>query len=704
MNNQYTLSLFVMISVTLGLVTVTPAVDKMTHGASFSYLGSLTASNGFHVLTFELGLEQIFENVNEHINRLHSIEQAPFFLNLSNYIQDTTITTRFALERSLKSVENLAKDILFDLSPQDKGHYIGKRGLFNAVGTTAEYLFGVATQSEIYQVTAALDYVNATTANVLSQVNLHATILNKLAPDVEALQSTVNSISHTLFEIANKVNTDQQTLMLTYEMLNADRLLSRLNSLSLGLRLMKIGQFAYEIISHEIFVESLLELETKGVQLLFSTDQRSVIYPHLAKIMPLPNPDNKNIRFAIVIPTNKVAATLDLFQLQTNYIFNSTMNVAFRYKYNFNYLGVNGHTHSVALLKSLENCRRYSKIYWCPLGITILNVNREACEIELYYQRKPELYCDVEITSFRDPIFTATKRGFYYSCANPTEIAIQCGRGVIPKTVTVEGNGEIKLKNGCILRHGGTVLFGPININQTEFSQHEDWIIIPEDMDQTMTNFSNVLEVIEQINNTGYADLDLGAGYSYTSLINSLKLLQSLRTAVLPAPPNGSYFEIVVGLMILLLTGCCLIKFLHCLKNKLICCCKCIRCGDFQIASSKAQKIKCLNHRMISLDQRTSEIESLIMPPSIIRRGANQNNQANEKLLANPAPVQPAALAEQGAIASLYPGNSSHSSTTTTTSVTTINEKPSNTTTTDYYSMSSASSRSSSENSHDTAV
>ena len=616
--------------------------NKPTDGATFTHIGTLTASNGFHIITLELPLEKILQNVVTHVNRLITFEDSSFFKTLSPYIRETTYNTRVALQRSLASVSSLANDIRFDVSPREDHHFMGKRGLINAVGTTAEYLFGVATQSEIYALTSSLNYVNATAGALLNQINVHTTILNKLSPDIEALQTTVNSLAKTVYEIANDVNDEQEILALTYEMLNADRLISKMTNLNLGLRLMRSGEFSYEIVSHELFMNALRTLESQGVQLLFKPDLRTLIYPHLSKILTLPNMENDNIRFAIIIPTNKVSESLDLFQLQTNYIFNATMKVAFRYKYTYDYMGVSPTTHSVALLKSLEKCRKFAGQFWCPLGYQLYNSGRTFCETALFYKKAPQEACDVEITHMTEPVFTPSKKGFYYSCGEETEVLVRCSKGDVPKSLTVVGNGELILRSGCTLRYQGVLLYAPINVDEALFEKHADWVILEEDTEKESVDFSQVIEALEKINTTGLRDMDLGSDLSYSVLTNSLRLLSSVQNSFLPAPGTEGNFEITMGLIIILVMGCLVIRALCCIKDKCLSCLIFFKCCKHKAKLSKTKNIKLLDRRMQEIDQRTEDLENLLLPKSQRRRNAaghlNQNaeEEAAEVLLLNP--------------------------------------------------------------------
>ena len=539
--------------------------DRPSSGAVFTYLGSLTASNGFHILTFELPLKRIFNNVEAHINRLVTFENTIFFQGMTPFIKETTINTRMSLQRSLASLYSLVSDIRYDVSPKEGHHIIGKRGLINAVGATAEYLFGVATQSDVYSLTSSLNYVNATTNNILNQINIHTTILNKLSPDIEALQATMNNLGKTAYEIADRVGAEQETLALTYEMLNADRLLTKLNSLRIGLHLMHSGEFSYEIIPRELFLQAMEVLEAKGVRLLFNPDVRASVYPHLAKIITLPNLDNSNVRFAIVIPTKRVSDSLDLFQLQTNYVYNTTMKVAFRYKFNYDYVGVTSNSHSVALLNSLKKCRKYAGTIYCPLGFQLYNSERSFCEIDLFFRRSPQTACDVEVTHLTNSVFTPSKSGFFFSTSEETLITVTCSKGKRPIPLHINGNGELKLKSGCVLRYAGIIFYALVNLDETVFDNHTDWILIPQEDEKESFDFHQVIDALERINATGLDDLNLGSGISYTVMSHGLSLPTAVCQNFVPDPESEGYFGIVIGVIVLILLGCVAMRGILCL-------------------------------------------------------------------------------------------------------------------------------------------
>ena len=597
-----------------------------SNGASFQKLGSLTISSSYHILAFEINLDKIFRSVRSIDKRLGHYIKNPLFQELSSNAQQSAKETRASVQRSLAAISAISQDLHWrhpfsSPSYQDSSHKISRRGLLNAVGEAGEWLFGLATQSEIDALTQGIDRVSTSNAALVTQVNVHTTLLHKLAPEIEELQKAGISSRSAIEALSKTQFVNGFALELGFEIQRAIRTVSRLNSMDIGIKAMERGVLAFELISKSDFSDALDSLSARGINLLFSKTERSLIYPRLLEILTLSKPNSRNIRYALILPTERIVAPFDLYQINTSPTFNATLGVAFEFKLNNKFLGVSNDLQSATLLDSMSNCKNFGSMYWCPQNIQIYSSLQHICELELYYHRKPHDYCDLVISKLDEPIFTAVRNGFRFAAPKGTKVIIRCKNGQRPEKHYISGNGVIALRQGCQLHHQGVVMFAPANFNMSQISKQKYVEILPIVFVENY-NFSKLLHKLSKVNLTKLKKLNLGPGINVHTIENNLKILENTEENSFSLHNNLHLFGVTLGIILFLGLSFCILKIIH----KFCCCFGCFSC--FKTHHPLASRMT--DDEILDFEQRILKMEELLGRKTRRRVQNHESNAVND--------------------------------------------------------------------------
>ena len=524
--------------------------DSASYGTTFDYLGSLTVSSNFHLLAFQIDINMIIQAVDHSLTAFHAFHKNPLYKELDQESKDALKEIKAFLVNAMTAISSITRDQNFNhKNPLE--HHRHSRGLINAVGQAGEWLFGLATYDEIAELTSGIGIINATTNALVSQLNVHTSLLNKLAPDVEDLQSYAKLTKTALETISNNIFINEFKNDLAIQLSRANHLLAKLNTIDIGIKAMASGTLAYELITKADFQAALDILIERGIRLLFNKEDRSTIYSNICKVISIPNPDSLNIRYAVFLPTDSVAESLEVYKINTFYAYNETLGAALRYKIDYPFLGVSSDLTSISVMDSLENCEHFNRNYWCPKGLQLQSSLRHICEAEIFYHRQPQLYCEMDIESIEEPIFATTTQGFQFAAPSPTPIIVQCEKGHAPEKHIIHGNGLIKLAAGCRLHQNGVVLFLPVIYNQSMVNS-STWITIKPVKLSTLHNFTELDGLMREVNLTSLRQLKLGSSkYSYGAVTQHLKLMQLSNVNVMSFH-HSHYIGIGIGVIFII--------------------------------------------------------------------------------------------------------------------------------------------------------
>ena len=230
--------------------------------------------------------------------------------------------------------------------------------------------------------------------------------------------------------------------------------------LELGLSKLQSGELAFEFVSQENFNSLLQSIEEAGISLLFPKQQRTVIYAALSEVIEIRSPRADCIRFAVLIPTDRLMDPFHLYKLETVGVHNASSNLVVQFQPEHQYYAISKTLQSVSLLKTLESCRQILQETWCPANVAIfLSAQQPTCENELFFSRRPSENCVKLISLLKTPSFQIRQTGIQYSLPVGSKVAIHCAEHHSrPSKQPLYGTGFIKLPPGCSLTADGTTV------------------------------------------------------------------------------------------------------------------------------------------------------------------------------------------------------------------------------------------------------
>ena len=363
-------------------------------GVFFTPRGSLSISNAIHVCFLEININTIMQNAHETIASLDYLATHIGYSKLSKMVMKDVSHMKDQLQHSINLMK--ATKVSMSMHVESGPFYVGrsKRGLVNAVGSAANYLFGTSTEAEIQYLNQEIANISAAENVIAHTINKHTSILKKMSPAVDALHSKMEHFQEALANFNIQMKDAEVRMELNFLFTRANLIINRITLLELGLTKLLRGKVAFEIIAESNFEELLNNIEHNGVSLLFSKNKRTITYASLSEVAPIRSESPGKLRFAILIPTERLQQPFHLYFLETEPVYNKTAKIAIEYQIQYPFFAVSQSLQSVALLKSLDNCRRVLQETWCPAdSIQLVSSLRPVCENEIYFRRQPFKFC-----------------------------------------------------------------------------------------------------------------------------------------------------------------------------------------------------------------------------------------------------------------------------------------------------------------------
>ena len=368
-----------------------------------------------------------------------------------------------------------------------------KRGLFNIGGSLANFLFGITTDTAL---SSKLDVQNQKIASVVKSFSTALDTFTDINAKLNTLRTTANTISSSIFTMANQTNKLKQfsliTVSLTLFSNQVHHLVDDLRTLTENLVLASHGEVVPSLLSHKELTR-ILYLFTAGSnrQTLFPMTASYLYYPYMTAIL-YPNV------LHILIPLKPIV-TFQAFRIHPfPSMHNGSILVATMDK-NIVLRSANGKSVSALAETDYEKCKRAIPLMAICFDLILPETPylASSCARSLMVNINVNNDCMFDEIALKSPFHTSFANLHFLFFPSETLIVITCndthkdemilGSYVLPTHCSLHSN-TISLKAHHILY---TSSLPSKDIKQNNISLEYQHMIIPQTNIRFLSNHTN---------------------------------------------------------------------------------------------------------------------------------------------------------------------------------------------------------------------
>ena len=456
----------------------------------------------------------------------------------------------------------------------------GKRGLFNAGGKLASYLFGLVDSDSYEETNKIINNLKTLTEEERLKINLHSEILNITSLHMEEIASRQSKAIESIITIDNNLQILNATLARNldqiYDLNNSIRMISAISYASSALRDLDYkfsrfisgltelnrGYLSEKIIKPEHLQTIIAKLNDKNLRPLWPPTKEYIqLYYRFSEILKI---NTNKYMYLLMIPLLPDPVTeLELYTLKTiPYPVTNNITISYGEIPKFFAISSDHSIHTSLTESDLNNCRQMNSIFFCSEAKALYKSTAPTCAFSLFTNRGIAENCDKHVgPSLKRPLVLRDGNKWLYATSSKTYITIVC----TTKTQTIElqtGVGSIIVPQGC--RVNSKYLILPIS----ESYKGERIAVNFTTVDKFDINLSNTERTSVQLCDSDplYQSLIhmIGNPIPLKSLqgeIGSLRQIQKAREFT----TQTSYFASILGLalvavLIIFMLCCCWVK------------------------------------------------------------------------------------------------------------------------------------------------